>query len=359
MVRVLHIVGKMDCGGQENFIMNLYRNIDKEKVQFDFVVHSKDEGFFDSEIEKLGGKIYRITPMTENLLKHIKELKKVLIENNYNIVHRHTDSSIIFVDLLISKRCGVKYRIAHSHNTVSSKLKILSILFRPLLNKYANFKFACGEAAGKWLFGNCSNNVYVIKNGIQVKDFLFSEKIRNKMRTELEIQDKFVVGNIARFNKQKNHLFLLDIFNCVAKKKKNAILLLVGDGEEKDIIFKRANELGIINKIIFLGIRKDVCDILQAIDVFVFPSLYEGLPVSLIEAQASGVKMFISDTITKEVNVTNSIEYLNINDYAEKWADAICSSNYTRNSIISGIKENGYDAIDSAKRLEKMYLDMK
>ena len=227
-----------------------------------------------------------------------------------------------------------------------------------LLNKYANLKFACGEAAGKWLFGN-SNDVYVIKNGIQVKDFLFSEEIRNKVRTELKIQDKFVVGNVARFNLQKNHLFLLDIFNCIAKKKKNAVLLLVGDGEEKDNILKKSNELGILDKVIFLGIRKDVCNILQAVDVFVFPSLYEGLPVSLIEAQASGLKMYISDTITREVNVTNSIEYLSLSESAETWADIICSSDYTRNCDISGIKENGYDAIDSAKKLEKMYLNMK
>lgn len=356
MIRVLHIVGIMDLAGQETFIMNLYRNIDRKKVQFDFVVHSDKRGYYDDEIEKLGGRIYRITPISKNIFKHMKELKQVVKENKYNIVHRHTASSIVFIDLLVAKKCGVKYRIVHSHNTSSGK-GIINKIFRTFLNYYSNYKFACSQDAGLWLYGK-NRKFEIIKNGIDIEKFKFSKIIRDKIRKEYNIQDKFVVGNVARFNEQKNHIFLLEVFNEIQKKNENAILLLVGEGEKEIEIRKKIQELKIEKKVIILGVKNNINEILQAMDVFLFPSIFEGLPVALIEAQASGINIFASDTITKDVDVTETINYLNLNLSFKTWADIINNNRNIRNLEISSIYNSGYDVVKNSKDIEFKYINM-
>ena len=198
MVRVLQISGNMNMGGQETFIMNVYRNVDRSKIQFDFVVHSKERGYYDDEIEKLGGRIYRITPMTKNIFKHCKELKNVIKKGKYEIVHRHTSSSIVFIDLLIEKICGVKKRIVHSHNNLSKNV-ILHKIFRPFLNLLSTDKMACSIEAAKWLFGNkyckCAE---VVNNGVELTKFLFNKEIRNLIRKKYDVEDNIIIGHVGR-----------------------------------------------------------------------------------------------------------------------------------------------------------------
>lgn len=355
MIRVLHIVGQMNMGGQETFIMNLYRKIDKEKVQFDFVVSSKDKGYYDDEIEENGGKIYRITSMSENILKHCNELMKILKKGNYKIIHRHTASSIILFELLVAKICNIPNIIVHSHNTNTSK-KFIHKIFRPFMNKLCNYKFACSEDAGKWLFGK-KEKFEVINNGIDVKKYEYNEKIRCKKRKELKVMNKFVIGNVARFNKQKNHEFILNVFEEILKIKPDSVLLLVGDGEEKLKIQEKCKLKKIEDKVIFLGVRKDVNEIMQAFDVFLFPSLYEGLPLTLIEAQASGIKIYASSTITPKVNITNNINFISLSDNAAMWAKKIVENDNIRNLDIESLY-NLYDSTKIAQKIQQKYLDM-
>ena len=273
MVRVLQISGNMNMGGQETFIMNVYRNIDRSKIQFDFVVHSKERGYYDDEIEKLGGRIYRITPMTKNIFKHCKELKNVIKKGKYEIIHRHTSSSIVFIDLLIAKICGVKKRIVHSHNNLSKNV-ILHKIFRPFLNLLSTDKMACSIEAAKWLFGNkyckCAE---VVNNGVELTKFLFNKELRNLTRKKYDVQDNIIIGHVGRFDYQKNHNYILKIFSKVIEKNDKYRLWLVGEGAIKEEIKQKAKEENIEKYIKFFGIVDNVNELLQGMDIFVFPQL--------------------------------------------------------------------------------------
>lgn len=321
MVRVLQISGNMNMGGQETFIMNVYRNIDRSKVQFDFVVHSKERGYYDDEIEKLGGRIYRITPMTRNIFKHCKELKSVIKNGKYEIVHRHTSSSIVFIDLLIAKICGVKKRIAHSHSNKAQKSPVLNMVCRLFLNALATEKLACSLDAKNSLYGNI-HNYKILYNAIEIDKFLFNETMREKIRKKNKCQNKFVIGHIGRFSPEKNHKFILELYNEILKDKSNVELWLIGDGQLKKNIIDRAKQMNLIDKIKFLGIVDNVCELLQGMDIFIFPSLYEGLGISLIEAQVSGLDCIASTNIQNEAIITNKVvcKDLDINE----WKKEIC-----------------------------------
>ena len=307
MVRVLHISGNMNMGGQETFIMNIYRNIDRSKIQYDFVVHSKKKGYYDKEIEKLGGKIYRITPISQNIYKHCKELKNIIKSGGYNIVHRHTSSSIAFIDLLVAKICKVKKRIVHSHSNRTKKASLLNIICRPFLNILATKKLACSMEAKKWLYGKKTSNCTILYNAIEIDKFIFKKEIREKIRKEYNCKDKFIIGHVGRFSLEKNHEFILKLFKELQKQVNNIELWLIGDGELKQHILNQAEELKIKNKIRFFGIIKNVEDVLQAMDIFIFPSIYEGLGISLIEAQISGLKCIVSKNIQSEAIITDNV----------------------------------------------------
>ena len=358
-MRILHVVVNMNRGGAETLIMNLYRNIDRTKVQFDFLTCK--EGVFDPEITQLGGKIHKIPYITEvGHFQYIQALTNFFTKNHYQIVHSHLDKMSGLV-LRAAKKAGVPVRISHSHNTKSEggiATKIYKWYSGKLIPSNATELFACSMDAAKWLFGKKSATATIIKNGIDLKQFQFSKEIRERMRAELGIgNETFVIGHIGRFNEQKNHIFLLKIFAKFVKFKPHSVLILVGDGNLKPFIEKKVRQMGLIANVRFLGVRSDVNRILQGMDVLVFPSLHEGLPVSLIEAQAAGIPCVISDVISDEVNMgAGLIHYESIKNSPKRWVQMIIQHSNTKVDPIKFIKERGYDITISASWIQEFYL---
>lgn len=337
MKRILHLSGTMNMGGQETLIMNIYRNIDRSKVQFDFVVNTEERCFYEDEIEKLGGKVYRV-PRLKHIFKHWKELSKILKENKYDVIHRHTCSQVVFIDLLIAKLCKVKTRIIHSHNmSVDKKYEHLYKIFTPLINGLSTIKYACSENAGKWLYGKNKEDFKIIYNGIDIDKFLYNEDARKKIRSEFNISDDIkVYGNVGRLSYQKNHIFLLDVFKNILEKDPKSVLLLCGDGEIRSEIEEKAKELNIYEKVIFAGVRKDINYMYQAMDFFVFPSHFEGLPVAFIEAQSTGLPCFFFDkTIAQLSRISNNIYAFDENATASTWAETILANNEIKDRKIN------------------------
>lgn len=360
-IRVLHVVVNMNRGGAETLIMNLYRNIDRSKVQFDFLTYR--EGIFDSEIKELGGTIHRIPYINEvGHFRYIKSLNQFFSKNNdYTIVHSHLNRMSGFV-LRAAKKNGIRYCISHSHNTggeggiLAKGYKWYSGLFIPFNSDYA---FACSKAAAKWLFGRKANEATLLNNGIEPEMFLYQPDVRRMKRKELGISDQFVIGHVGRFTKQKNHKFLVEIFAGFVKRNPNSILLLCGNGILQNDIEKRVKELNIQDKVKFLGVRSDIHQLLQAFDLFLFPSLHEGLPVTLIEAQASGIPCIISDEITREVDL--GVDLMKFLKLANKdlWVaelEKFMIKKINRDTPkLKVLKERGYDIKNTAKSLQDFY----
>lgn len=356
MERVLHIVGNMNMGGQETFIMNVYENIDREKVQFDFIVHSEKEGYYDRRIKELGGRIYRISPISKHPIKSIKQFIDVIKKSKYNIVHRHTSSSIVAIEMLIAKILRVKKIIVHSHNNLC-KHKLVNKIFRPILNFCSNYKLACSTEAAKWLFGNKHyKEVNIIYNGINLKKFLYNEKIRKKIRTQLNVNNKIVIGHIGRFEYQKNHRFIIDIFSELLKENRKYELWLIGDGRLRKEIENYIDSKDIKEYVKLFGIVDNVNELLQAMDVFIFPSIYEGLGISLIEAQINGLKCIVSENIQEEAIITDNVSKIPLGKML-LWKKKIENiKEYDRNIKISD-KINNFSINNVAKTLEKIYLE--
>lgn len=361
-IRVLHVLGSLDCGGAETMVMNIYRSIDRSSIQFDFITHTFAKGFYEDEIIKLGGKIYRVPRYTgKNHFKYKKIWNEFFLNHQeHSIVHSHVRSTAA-IYLKIAKKYD-KVTIAHSHSTASRGNAIESVIkyFMQLPIRYtSDYLFACSEESGKWLFGEKAtkkNNYKIIKNAIDVNKYTFNEKIRNKIRKDLEIENKFVVGHVGSFSQPKNHYFLLEIFNEINKQNNNSTLLLVGNGELRKSIENQILMLGLKNRVILTGAVNNVNELLQAMDVFVFPSLYEGLPVSVIEAQAADLPCIISDTITTEVCVTPLVKQMSLGLPAEVWASEILKQQYTvRENMYSCLVKAGYDIDTLAKKMTEFY----
>ena len=364
-IRVLQVFAQMNRGGAETMIMSLYRNINRDKVQFDFVVHTEDKCAFDDEIESLGGKIYRVPRyIGKNHLRYISSWNEFFRKHHeYKVIHGHVRSTAS-IYLSIAKKYGLT-TIAHSHNTSSGvglSAKVKNILQYPI-RYFAEYLFACSKPAGEWLFGKnaCqSDNFFILNNSIDVRKFIYNENIRRKIRKEFNIDGKLVVGHIGRFQRQKNHNLLIDIFKKIHDKNNNAVLLLVGDGELRQSIMDKVEDLELSNNVIYTGVRSDIPKLLQAMDVFVFPSLYEGLGIVVIEAQASGLPCVVSDTIPKDAYLTDLVQSIPLNASVEIWADAVLQyyDNHERIDRYYEIKSNGYDIKDSSIWLEKFYISL-
>lgn len=360
-IRVLQVVPNMQAGGLETLIMNLYRNIDRSKVQFDFLVHYKGQYFYDQEIKDLGGRIYHLSVREDNnILKYIKDLDNFFKNHTeYNVVHGHMVSTAIFY-MYFAKKYGVKLRILHSHNTnTNTGIKgFTKAQLAKVAPHFANKYFACGEEAGKFLYKN--KKFFIFNNGIDLNKFKFDSQIRKKYRHDLNIEDKLVIGHIGRFNMQKNHQFLIKIFNELQKIKTNSELLLIGDGELKNKIMDEVKELGLEEKVKFLGVREDTQNLYQAMDIFLLPSFFEGFPVVAVEAQDSGLPIIASSNITREINLTPQVSFYSLNRTPKEWADFILgnyNSNINRNNLdyYSKLQDAGFDIKKEAKRLQIFY----
>ncbi|MBB6631974.1 glycosyltransferase family 1 protein [Clostridium algidicarnis] len=362
-IRILHVLGALNRGGAETMIMNIYRNIDRSKIQFDFMIHTNEKCDYDDEIIKLGGKIYSVPRYVgKNHFKYKHAWDTFFSSHTeHKIVHGHMRSTAA-IYLEIAKKHGL-VTIAHSHSTASRGNKIEQLVksvmqFR--IRYRADYLFACSNEAGKWLFGKkaiSKDNYKIIKNAIDVEKYVFNEVKRSEIRTVLDIEDKFVVGHVGSFTYPKNHKFLIEVFYQIQMQNKNAVLLLVGDGELRSQIENQINKLRIKDKVILTGVVPNVNDYMQAMDVFVFPSLWEGLPVTVIEAQATGLHCVISDTITDEVKITQLVKALLIDATPDSWANQILT--YTkpvRENTKEYICNAGYDIKTTTKWLEDFYI---
>lgn len=368
MIRVLHITEMLQAAGIESFIMNTYRNINREEVQFDFLVTRDTEEYYDKEIAELGGKKLVIDFMEHKstflrVLKETRALKKILDESSYDIIHVHSGTPLRIFYLAAAKRAGVKTRIYHSHSAkVMGPHKLLRVkrmifwLLKQFFPKYATDFFACSELAGQWMFPKrIQKKVQIVHNGIDTERFRFNDEIRLDYRKKLNLINNYVIGHIGRFNDQKNHSFLLDIFKEVAERNEDARLILIGEGELEEQIKSKIRKLHLEQKVQMLGVRRDVAQIMQAMDVFVLPSNYEGLPVVGIEAQASGNLCLLSDQVTPETVITPNAKLLSIGN-TDVWVKAIEEArNFKKADTTDLIVKQGYDIRYTVKWLEKFY----
>ena len=362
VIRVAHVIGNWLGGGVESVVMNYYRNIDRSKIQFDFLCSESSTDIPYQEIEKLGGRVI-IIPNYSKVFRYQKVLTKIFKENKYKIVHSHISTMSIF-PLRAAKKAGVPVRIAHSHSTTNKKEKkknLLKQILRPLSKVYATDYMCCSELAGRWLFGNKeynNGNVYLLKNAIDLEKFKYDENIRNQKRKELNIEkDTLVIGHVGRFVEQKNHRFLIDIFNEVHNQNNNSILLLAGQGPLMPEIKEKVKQLGLENQVKFLGQRSDINQLYQAFDVFCLPSLYEGLPVVGVEAQATGLLCLFSDDMTKETKVLDTTKFISLSYSAKKWADLLLSNcvKFERRNTESEITRNNFNIKKEKAKLEEKY----
>lgn len=353
----------MNRGGAETLIMNLYRNIDRNKVQFDFLTCK--EGVFDTEIRKMGGMIHRIPYVSDvGHFKYIRELNSFFSKHPYQIVHSHMDKMSGLV-LRAAKKVKVPIRISHSHST-KSEGNIIAKCYKWYIGNYilqnATHFFACSSQAAKWLFSRNSARALYVKNAIESKKFIFSSDIRNEVRRKMEISDRqLVIGHVGRFSIPKNHLFLIEIFKEVIKIYPESILILVGDGPLQSNIKYKVQEYDLEDKVKFLGSRDDVNQLLQAFDLFMFPSLYEGLPVTVIEAQASGLPCLISDRITEEVDIgSNLVNFITLSS-KKLWVENLSVYQQpvlNRDQSVKALIQKNYDIQDTSKQLEIFYSEV-
>ncbi|WP_051604848.1 glycosyltransferase family 1 protein [Lachnobacterium bovis] len=361
MVRVLHVINGLGSGGAEKIIMDWYKNIDTNQVQFDFLIRSS-ECIYAEEIEKMGGHIYFTSPFPRRIIKNYFETRKIFKENKFDVVHVHANALLYMRGIIEAKKNNVPIRIMHSHNTRSRRkiYKLLHIINRHRLKKYANVFFACSTEAGKWMYGK--QKFQVINNGIRKKEFEFSAKKRKESRGKINAKNNLVIGHVGRFMPAKNHFFLLEIFNKILEKKDNAKLVLVGEGgkleyEVKNQVLKK----GLTDNVIFWGFTNDVGYVEQAMDVFVFPSIYEGNPIALIEAQFEGLPCVASDSITKESQISENIQYCSLNKTAEEWADEIIELYEKCPNHSNKLSEEAYkyNIKDITNELTKVYIGEK
>ncbi len=366
-VRVLHILGSMQRGGTESVVFNNYQYIDREKVQFDIVVDNNSPCDVPQNIQDMGCRIYRISPYTR-LPAYIAAIRDICDKNHYDIVHSHMNTMSVFA-LFAAWLAGVPVRISHSHSTAGkgrgeTKRNMIKYILRPFSRVFATHYFACSEYAARWLFGNCAvenGEAVIFKNAISAEKFCYNPDKRKAVRASLGIEEQFVIGHVGRLSPPKNHFFLIAVFNFILKECRDAYLLLVGgigsagEGIEQELK-EKIEKYGIGDRIKCLGSLEDTSEIYQAMDVFVLPSLYEGLGIASIEAQASGLPCILSDRVPRAAKVNENVKFLSLDEPLEKWASEIISSQGIRGDYAKNIAAAGYDIKEAAKVLEDTYL---
>ena len=363
ILHVLHVFGKLNRGGAESRVMDLYRNVDRAKVQFDFMQHTTKVCDFQPEIEQLGGKVYHVPPFRFwNYFSYCKAWKQFIREHpEIRIVHGHmTSTASIYLPIVHKK--GV-FTIAHSRNAgvdKGIKGKLTKFLRRNLTEK-CDRCFACSKLAGEAVFGKEAmeqGNVTIIPNAIDAARFTFDTEVRKQKREELHIQpEEFLIGEVGRFDPQKNQKYAVEILAECRKKNFPAKLILIGEGPLMETVRQQVEELQLQEYVIFTGLQKNVVPFYQAMDFFLLPSFYEGLPGVAVEAQASGLRGILSDAITTETAMTSLMEFRNVQEPAEVWADRIMAyGHYERQNTLKEMQEAGFDVKNLAKRLQDFYL---
>ncbi len=353
MKRCLCIIDSLDAGGAETFLMKISRILPSNEYQFDFIV-SKGNGCYTEEVLARGGKIYQIPTRRKNLWGAFFGIRSVVKKNKYDTVLKLGENSLAVVDLIAAKLGGAKNLALRSCNAptgLSKKALFVHRFFRPILNRMATVKLAPSGLAAEFMFGK-SKKVKLVNNGVDLNVFKFSESDRIDIRKDFGLGEKLVVGHVGRFHEQKNHRYLLEIFREIHKQNEDSVLVLVGTGALEEEIRAWIQEMDLQDYVILMGQRFDIPQLLSAMDVFVFPSLYEGMPNTVIEAQATGLPCVIADTITREANITELVHYLSLNEPASKWAEkAICEALLPRKNTVENFQTHGYDIACVAKEL--------
>lgn len=349
-IRVAQIVGKMNGGGVEAVVMNYYRHIDRSKVQFDFLVDSDSTLIPREEIESLGGRVFEVPPY-QHVVEYQRELQRLFKQEGWKIVHSNINALSVF-PLRAAKKAGVPVRIAHSHSTSGKgeyAKNALKAVLKTQSNRYPTHRFACSKFAGEWLFGKAAH-FEVVYNAIDLDCFCFNAEARAQARADLGlVGNQFAIGHVGRFTAQKNHAFLIDVFAEVAKRRDDAVLLLVGTGEAGASVKALVDERGLTDRVKFLGQRSDVNRLYQAFDAFVLPSLYEGLCLVGVEAQVAGLPCLFSDAITREVDVTGESCFLPI-DHSKAWIEALSCLVPRKRAERSKLSLKKFDSYDIYKQ---------
>jgi glycosyltransferase involved in cell wall biosynthesis len=359
--KVLQVVGGIDRGGATIFITNNLKYNDNNKITYDFLIR-QDYSAYRSLIEASGGTVYVMPEFPKRFIKNWIETKHFFKNNagKYSAIHVHANALLYMLPLKLAKKYGIKVRIIHSHNTKANK-PIYGIIHKynvKRVHKYANVFYACGMLAGKWMFKD--KNFEVINNAIDINKFAFECHIRNRVREELQISETtIVIGHVGRFEEAKNHIFLLEVYYKYLEKNSDAKLLLVGTGSQETMIKEKVRELNIEDKVIFLGARDDVNCIYQAMDIFLLPSLFEGFPFVLVEAQTNGLPCIVSNNVSEECAVTDLVHSLSLEESVDVWADAVLryakrQENASYHSEL--MREKGYDIKDTSEKLLRVYL---
>lgn len=356
-IKILHFELDNNLGGIESFLLNLYKEIDRNVFQFDFITQS-DKPALENDFLELGANIFKISKV-KNTLQYKKDILKIMT-NGYDIIHVHKNSLANIIPLYCANEQKIPV-ILHSHNTRPSVGKMTYILHQFNKNKaykIVNEHFACSSEAGKWMYGNLPYDI--VRNGILANRFKFNQLVRSNTRRLLEIpENAFVIGHVGRFTNQKNHEKLIDIFKEILKINKSSYLLLIGEGENKKRIFEESEKLGLLERIKFLGNRNDIPELLMGMDAFVMPSLYEGLPISAVEAQASGLKTFLSDKISKETQLSSVVDWFSIENDSDIIAKLIIEGSKNkidRTDCNNEIIKAGFSMESTAKNIEKTYI---
>jgi len=361
-IRVAQVIGKVCGGGVESVIFNYYRRLDHTKIQFDFIIDEDSVCSIPQDILDSGARCF-VVPPYQRIRKCISALKKLFKENKYKIVHSNMNTLSVF-SLYAAKKAKVPIRICHSHSTASrgeTKKNILKNLLRPFSKLYATDYFACSEYAGKWLFGKRTfkkHKITIINNAVDIEKYRYNIKIRENIRHELSLEDSFTIGHIGRFVFQKNHNFLIDIFNEVHKIDVSSKLVLIGGGPLENEIKEKVRALNLSDSVIFLGIKQNAFDYYSAMDVFALPSRYEGLPVVAVEAQVSALPVICSDGVTEETKNTDSFEFLSLKKGSKYWAERILNyKQFDRNLVDISQIESKFDINKQAHLLESIYIE--
>ena len=359
--RLLCIVSNMDAGGAETFLMKMYRQLDRTCYQMDFVVSGDGRGYYEDEIERLGGRVFRITRKTKDFSAYRRELFDAVREDGCPVVLRIGSNAFSAIDLWIAKRAGARRLALRSSNASDGQAGLGMLLQRALrrpLTSVANVKIAPSDLAAEYTFGPMAmrkGEVHYLRNALDLDAYAFSAEKRTAIRAELSIDaDALVVGHVGRFAPQKNHGFLIEVFTELLKSRPDARLVLVGKGELEDEVCAKAEAFGVLGSIVFTGVRSDVPALLSAFDALALPSLYEGMPNVVIEAQAAGLSCVVSDTVTRQADVTGLVEYLPI-DNTTAWAKVLESAaTVERLDTRTAMTAAGYDISSEAKKFVEL-----
>lgn len=365
MLRVLVFGMTENPGGVESFLMNYYRNIDRTAIQFDFLCNSYNPIAYEDEIHSLGGKTFHITSRSSNSIKYYKELKTFFANHSdeYKIIWVNVCSLANIDYLKLAKKAGIERRIIHSHNAENMDSKLRGLLHRhnkKTIDKYATDFWACSDKAARFFYSdNLLKRAVVIRNAIDIKLFAFNEESRASLRKTLGLENKYVIGNIGRLHFQKNQSFLLEVFQKVSLSCQEAELILVGDGQDKEILKQKSKALQIEDKVHFIGVTNDVSKFLSAFDLFLFPSLFEGLGISALEAEANGLPLLLSDTIAKELYLNSNVYCCELSKSADEWAKKVLeirnsSKRKDPKSIMQNFINAGYNIETESKKLQQI-----